>query len=100
MGEALISAPDEKGRLTELVHTLVYPPFSRMDVLTDFEIGQILKSTEPVKKYNVEIDRESANEILQEKIAGANRREESQVEDSDSDRRANDYERPTTRCRE
>lgn len=60
-----------------------------MDVLTDFEIGQILKSTEPVKKYNVEIDRESANEILQEKIAGANRREESQVEDSDSDRRAN-----------
>jgi uncharacterized protein len=99
MGEALISTLDEKGRPTELVHTLMRPPYSRMDVLTDYEIGQILKSSNLSKKYNVEIDRESAYEILQEKIASTNQREESHVEDSDSNRRANNYERPTARRR-
>ena len=100
MGEALISTLDEKGRPTELVHTLVRPPYSRMDVLTDFEIGQILKSSNLVKKYNVEIDRESAYEILQEKIAGANRREEAQEEDYERMRRSEDYERPAPRQHE
>lgn len=94
MGEALISTLDEKGRPTELVHTLVRPPFSRMDVLTDFEIGQILKASSLAKKYNVEIDRESAYEILQEKIAGVNSSEEAQDEDFRALRRQNDYERP------
>ncbi len=69
IGEALISTLDEKGRPTELVHTLLRPPFSRMDVLTDYEIGQILKASELIKVYNVEIDRESAYEILQQKLA-------------------------------
>lgn len=93
MGEALISTLDEKGRPTELVHTLVRPPYSRMDVLTDFEIGQIIKSSKLVSKYNVNIDRESAYEILQEKIAGTNKSKEEE-EDFGKLRRANDYERP------
>jgi len=75
MGEALISTLDEKGRPTELVHTLMRPPFSRMDVLTDYEIGQILKSSELIKHYNVVIDRESAYEILQKKISYHSREE-------------------------
>jgi DNA helicase HerA-like ATPase len=101
IGEALISTLDEKGRPTELVHTLVRPPFSRMDVLTDFEIGQILKASSLAKKYNVEIDRESAYEILQGKIARANKREEeAQDEDYGTLRRQDDYERPAPRRRE
>lgn len=76
IGEALISTLDEKGRPTELVHTLMRPPFSRMDVLTDYEIGQILKSSELIKEYNIEIDRESAYEILQERIAKREKEEE------------------------
>jgi DNA helicase HerA-like ATPase len=68
IGEALISTLDEKGRPTELVHTLMRPPFSRMDVLTEDEIGQILKSSELMAEYNVEIDRKSAYEILHQKI--------------------------------
>ncbi len=71
IGEALISTLDEKGRPTELVHTLMRPPFSRMDVLTDEEIKQILKLSALMNEYNVEIDRESAYEILLEKIARA-----------------------------
>jgi len=100
MGEALISTLDEKGRPTELVDTLMRPPYSRMDVLTDYEIGQILKSSNLSKKYNVEIDRESAYEILQEKIARANQKEEEQEEDTGTLRRASDYERPAPRQRE
>jgi len=80
IGEALISTLDEKGRPTELVHTLMRPPFSRMDVLTDFEIGKILKSSELIKEYNVEMDRESAYEILQERIA---KQEEAKQEEVD-----------------
>ncbi len=98
MGEALISALDEKGRPTELVHTLIRPPFSRMDVLTDFEIGQILKSSKLIKKYNVDIDRESAYEILQEKIAGINKKEEGQ--ELEKGRWEADFERPVSRRQE
>jgi hypothetical protein len=97
MGEALISTLDEKGRPTELVHTMMRPPFSRMDVLTDYEIGQILKSSKLSKKYNVEIDRESAYEILQEKIAGFNKQKEEQ--DFGKLRQASDYEKPATHQR-
>lgn len=101
MGEALISTLDEKGRPTELVHTMIRPPYSRMDVLTGYEIGQILKSSKLIKKYNVDIDRESAYEILQEKIARLNRQaEEAQEEDFGKLRRAEDYEKPVARRRE
>jgi hypothetical protein len=68
MGEALVTGLNEKGIPTELVHTMLRPPFSRMDVLTDYEIGSILKKSSLIKEYNVEIDRESAYEILQEKM--------------------------------
>jgi hypothetical protein len=74
-----------------------------MDVLTDFEIGQILKASLLAKKYNTEIDRESAFEILQEKIAGMNRKnEETQEGDYGTLRHQDDYERPapTHRVRE
>jgi DNA helicase HerA-like ATPase len=68
IGEALISTLDEKGRPTELVHTLMRPPYSRMDVLTDHEIGKILDASELIREYNKGIDRESAHEILYAKI--------------------------------
>lgn len=69
MGEALVTTLDEKGRPTELVHTLMRPPYSRMDVLTDSEIDRILGNSDLIKKYNVDFDRESAYEILHNKIA-------------------------------
>ena len=71
IGEALISALDEKGRPTPLAATLLRAPMSRMDVLTDSELNQVLKASQLIKKYNKEIDRESAYEILNEKIEKA-----------------------------
>jgi len=43
-------------------------PMSRMDILTKSELGKLLSDSELAKKYNTEIDRESAYEMLTEKI--------------------------------
>ncbi len=67
-GEAMVTALDEKGRPTELVHTLIRPPYSRMDVLTSGQIDDLAGRSPLAKKYNRAIDRESAHEILLEKI--------------------------------
>jgi Bacterial protein of unknown function (DUF853). len=44
---------------------------SRMDILSESEIAQVLAKSALKKKYNQEIDRESAYEILNAKIANA-----------------------------
>ena len=43
-------------------------PQSRMDVLTQAEIDEIIQKSPLVSKYNEEVDRESAFEMLSEKI--------------------------------
>ncbi len=68
MGEALITALDEKGRPTPLAATLLRSPMSRMDILTPQEIDAIISSSKLVPFYNREIDRESAFEILSGRI--------------------------------
>ncbi|MCS6929694.1 MAG: DUF853 domain-containing protein [Saprospiraceae bacterium] len=68
IGEALLSALNEKGVPTPLVHVLVRPPETRMDVLTSEELERIVAQSKLVRKYNQEIDRQSAYEILTEKI--------------------------------
>lgn len=71
IGEALVSVLNEKGIPTPLVHTLIRPPESRMDILTPVEIDNILGRSALVRKYNQAIDRESAYEILTGKIIEA-----------------------------
>ena len=71
IGEALVSALDEKGRPTPLVHTMLRAPQSRMDVLTAAEIRNILSLSDLIRKYEDVDDRESAYEILSEKIKEA-----------------------------
>ena len=76
IGEALISALDEKGRPTPLAATMLRAPMSRMDVLTSSELKEVLKNSKLIKKYNEEIDRESAYEILNGKIEKAEKEAE------------------------
>ncbi len=71
IGEAIVSVLNEKGIPTPLVHTLMRPPESRMDILTPNEIDSILNRSALVRKYNQEVDRDSAYEILNGKIAEA-----------------------------
>ncbi len=75
IGEALVTALNEKGIPTPLVHTLLRAPQSRMDVLTDEEIQAILKRSALIGKYNRELDRDSAYEILKEKLEAAGEEE-------------------------
>jgi hypothetical protein len=70
-GEALISALDEKGRPTPLAATLLRAPMSRMDILTEGELKNLVLGSKLVQKYNEPIDRESAYELLNLKIERA-----------------------------
>lgn len=71
IGEALVTVLNEKGIPTPLVHTLLRAPQSRMDILSKDEINDIVSSSKLVAEYNKEINRESAAEILSEKITAA-----------------------------
>ncbi|PXY44855.1 helicase HerA-like domain-containing protein [Flavobacterium hydrophilum] len=71
IGEALVTALNEKGVPTPLVATMMRAPQSRMDVLTSDEIEDINSKSKLVKKYSEEVDRESAYEILNKKIEEA-----------------------------
>jgi len=75
IGEALVTALNEKGIPTPLAATLLRAPMSRMDVLEDDELTNLTKNSKLVKKYNEEIDRESAYELLIKKIETAEKEE-------------------------
>jgi hypothetical protein len=70
IGEALVTVLDEKGIPTPLVHTMLRAPQSRMDVLTEGEIDDIISQSNIIEKYNEVINHESAYEILTKKIEG------------------------------
>lgn len=71
IGEAFVTALNEKGIPTPLAHTYMRAPNSRMDVLTDSEINLIINPSDLVSKYKNDIDKESAYEILSEKLTRA-----------------------------
>lgn len=81
IGEAFVTALNEKGIPTPLAATMMRAPMSRMDVLTDSEISEINAKSKLVRKYSEEIDRESAYEILAKKIEEANQQAEAQAEE-------------------
>lgn len=74
-GEALVTILNEKGIPTPLVHCMIRPPQSRMDILSDMEIDSIVGHSKIAAKYNQVIDSESAYEILTEKLEEASKKE-------------------------
>jgi len=71
IGEALVTALNESGIPTPLVHCYMRAPQSRMDVLTPQEINDLISHSHLTAKYSDVIDRESAYEILTAKIEDA-----------------------------
>ncbi len=71
IGEAFVTALNEKGIPTPLVATMLRAPMSRMDILSPTEISECITKSKLAKKYNEVIDRESAYEILTKKIEDA-----------------------------
>jgi hypothetical protein len=75
IGEALVTALNEKGIPTPLAATMLRAPMSRMDILEDNELKDLIKTSKLIPKYNEEVDRESAYEMLSEKIEQADAKE-------------------------
>jgi len=72
IGEALVTVLNEKGIPTPLAYTFLTSPRSRMDILSENEIDELISRAALIKKYNKVIDRESAYEILNDKINRSN----------------------------
>lgn len=75
IGEALVSALNEKGIPTPLAATLMRAPQTRMDILTEKEIDEIVANSRLAEKYNKVVDNQSAYEILTGKITKAQEQE-------------------------
>jgi uncharacterized protein len=75
IGEALVTALNEKGIPTPLAATLLQAPKTRMDILTKKEIKDVVANSDLARIYNEEIDRDSAFEILKEKVERASKNE-------------------------
>jgi DNA helicase HerA-like ATPase len=96
IGEALVTALNEKGIPTPLAATLLRAPMSRMDILESHELKDLLNESDLIRKYNEVIDRESAYELLNKKIEIAEmeeakekaRKEKEEIERSSSPSRS------------
>ncbi len=71
IGQALITGLNEKGIPTPLAAVHLRAPKSRMGVLNQEEIDRVIQYSFLAPKYNEEVDRESAYEILNAKISNA-----------------------------
>lgn len=71
IGQALVSALNEKGIPTPLAAVHLKAPASRIGTLSPAELDEIIASSPLVQKYNEVIDRESAYEILSGKMSDA-----------------------------
>jgi hypothetical protein len=79
IGEAAVTVLSEKGAPTPLSAVLLRAPMSRMGILTSDELDNVISRSKLRTKYNEEIDRESAYEILTKKIQSIEEYEEKVV---------------------
>ena len=71
IGEALVTILNEKGIPTPLAQVMMLTPKSRMDILTEGEIDNIVNHSKLVAKYNQVTDSNSAYEMLTAKLQDA-----------------------------
>lgn len=76
IGEALVTALNEKGIPTPLAHTLVRAPITRMDILEESEIIQLVSKSDLAFKYNQDLDHDSAFEMLERKMEEVEKEQE------------------------
>jgi DNA helicase HerA-like ATPase len=101
IGEAFVSVLNEKGIPTPLARTMLRAPMSRMDILTDKELNYVIDNSRLIHKYNQELDRESAYELLNSKIDKINKAEEKAIKDAaeqnEIEKKARQKEKKSTR---
>lgn len=81
IGEAFVSVLNEKGIPTPLARTMLRAPMSRMDILTKKELKNVINNSRLFYKYNEDLDRESAYELLNKKIEKINLAEQKAIEE-------------------
>lgn len=76
IGEAFVTVLNEKGIPTPLVHCLLCPPQSRMDILSQNEIEKVIAASPLRTKYSEVFDRDSAHEMLSRRVQQATTQKE------------------------
>ncbi|QYJ74320.1 helicase HerA-like domain-containing protein [Shewanella sp. FJAT-52076] len=71
VGEALVSVLDNKGAPTQVERVLICPPASRIGPISDEERLALLVRSPLKNKYQETVDRESAFEILSQRVNAA-----------------------------
>jgi len=83
VGEALVSTLDARGAPAMVQRTLIRPPATRLDAITDAERARLQAASPIGPRYDTPIDRESAHEILtaraKEKMASETRVKEEEA---------------------
>lgn len=99
IGEAFITVLNEKGIPTPLARTMLRAPMSRMGILTPSELKEVIGISKIRRKYNEEIDRESAYELLSDKIERINKRNDEELRQIEEVKRFRNrpYSRRSTR---
>ena len=86
IGEAFVSVLNEKGIPTPLARTMLRAPMSRMDILSEQELNAVVNNSKLASKYNKNIDRESAYEMLNSKIEKVNLAEQKAIKDAEEEK--------------
>jgi hypothetical protein len=100
IGEALVTILDEKGIPTPLVHCMIRPPRSRMDILSEAEMDELVNRSRLAAKYNQAIDSVSASEMLTDKLKEAELRAQEQRQEEQRDTEEKKQRRASTTSRE
>lgn len=64
IGEALVSSLDGKGQPTPLIQCMIRAPESRMGILSDQELNQVIAGSTLYSRYSQRQERSSAKELL------------------------------------
>ncbi|HEX6372073.1 MAG TPA: helicase HerA-like domain-containing protein [Longimicrobium sp.] len=81
IGEALVTTLSPNGVPTQPFATRLVPPSSRMGPLTPDELRQRLAESDQVRKYAEMVDRESAREMLEARMAEDDEQEQAARDD-------------------
>lgn len=107
-GQAIVSFADENGAPTFADKAIILPPHSSFETLSDSEYEDLIKNSPLYNKYKDSFDRESAYEILNEKIKRdalekqreeefQKKREEFERKEKELDRQYNSQNRSSSR---
>jgi len=97
VGEALVSFLDEKGSPTIVERAFVLPPEGQAGPVTADERQRIIQTSMVFGKYERSIDRESAFEILSERIGKAQQEREALVRHKEEEKQAIQQQREQER---